>query len=382
MIDFSGYTQAAIQEDMLSQVPDTIDTRQGSFIQTAIGPAAWYIEGLYMILSQVQQNAYASTAVGDALDLVAENQGLHRNPAVAAVREGTFNIAIPAGSQFKTINGADSLIFTSGNLKSSSDGTYIYYLTCDTPGSAGNSYTGPIMPITAIPGLRTATIGTITTVGTDEESDDSLRARYMATFEVEAFGGNIASYRNEILAISGVGAVQVYPAWQGGGTVLCSILGSDLKPALPALVETVQNTICPSEDGGSSPSPSGYGLAPIGAAVTITTGTELTLNITCDIEFVSTLQNGVEVYQSQIEQNIQEYLDSVNVTWGNPLKTQTVSYPVTVYISRIIYAILQISDIVNVTNLQINGSGADLELTETPQLQQVAVLGTVVINGE
>lgn len=40
MIDFSGYTREQIQKEMLSQVPKTIDTRQGSLIQTALGPVA------------------------------------------------------------------------------------------------------------------------------------------------------------------------------------------------------------------------------------------------------------------------------------------------------------------------------------------------------
>ena len=40
MIDFSGYTRAAIQKEMLEQVPAGIDTREGSMIQTAVGPAA------------------------------------------------------------------------------------------------------------------------------------------------------------------------------------------------------------------------------------------------------------------------------------------------------------------------------------------------------
>lgn len=381
-VDLSGYTQQAIQESMLSQVDPDIDTRQGSIIQTALGPVSWYLEGTYLTLNQVQQNSNPETAVGDALDLIVITRGITRKAATPAVRQGTFNVQIPSGSQFKTINGADSLIFTSGDLVSSDDGSYVYQLTCNTPGSAGNNYTGAILPITAISGLTSATIGTVITAGTDEETDTALRARYFATFDVASFGGNIASYRNEILAMDGVGAVQVYPAWNGGGTVLCSILGDDLKPALPATVEAVQNAICPSEGGGSTPSPNGYGLAPIGAAVTITTATELTLNISCDIEFVATLQNGVGVYQSQIEQQIQAYLDEVNATWGNALKSQTVSYPVTVYISRIIYSILQISEIVNVTNVQINGSSGDLTLTETAQLQQVPVLGTVTINGE
>lgn len=382
MIDFSGYTKAQIERDMLAQVDPSLDTRQGSMIQTALGPVAWYLEGLYMALSQIQQNSNPSTAVGETLELLTAARNVNRTQARAAVRRGTFNVEIPTGSQFRTINGADSLVFTSGNLISSSDGSYVYQLTCNTPGSAGNSYTGALLPVTAIAGLTSATIGAVITAGTDEETDDSLRNRYFLSFDTPAFGGNISSYRQTILALDGVGAVQVYPAWDGGGTVLCSILGDDLKLALPATVQEVQNYICPPEDGEASPSPNGYGMAPIGAAVTITTGTELTLDITCNIEFAESVQNGVETYQQEIEQKIQEYIDQVNSDWGNPLISQAVSYPLTVYVSRISYAILQIPAVINVTNVKINGSSADLRLTETAQLQQVAALGEVVINGE
>lgn len=382
MVDLSGYTQKEIEKSMLEQVDPTLDTREGSMIQTALGPVAWSLEGTYMTLGQIQDNSNPVTAVGEALDLIVVTRGISRNPARAAVRQGTFNISIPAGSTFKTINGADSLIFTSGNLVSEEAGNYIYELTCNTPGTGGNSYTGPILPVSAIAGLTSASIGTIITAGTDEETDDALRARYFASFGAQAFGGNIAAYRQAILAINGVGAVQVYPAWKGGGTVLCSILGTDLKSALPAIVKEVQEIICPSEDGGNTPSPKGYGMAPIGAAATITTATELTLNITCNIQFEITVQNGVETYQAAIEQHIEDYLHEVCETWGNPLKSYTVSYPVMVYIARIIYAVLQIPQVVNMTNVLVNGSSEDLILTETAELQQVPVLGTVVINGE
>lgn len=381
MIDLSGYKQKKIEQDMLQKVDPDLDTREGSIIQTAVGPVAWYLEGTYMILNQIQENSNPVTAVGEALDLIVVTRGIARNAARAAVRQGTFNVEIPAGSTFKTINGSDSLIFVSGDLVSH-DADYIYELTCETPGAGGNSYTGPILPVSAIAGLTSASIGAIITAGTDEESDEALRARYFASFGAQDFSGNIASYRNAILAINGVGAVQVYPAWKGGGTVLCSILGTDLKPAIPAVVEEVQKIICPSEDGGETPSPDGYGIAPIGAAVTITTATELTLNITCDIQFEKTVQNGAEIYQKAVEQKIEEYLHEVCETWGSPLKGYRVSYPVMVYIARIIYAVLQIEQVVNLTNVKINGSSEDLTLTETAELQQIPVLGTVVINGE
>lgn len=381
MLDFSGYTRKKIQADMLAKIPNTIDKREGSIIQTAIGPVAWFLEGVFMTLDQLQQNANATTAVGASLDEIAKSRGITRKAAKPAVRQGVFNLAIPSGSQFKTINGVNSLIFTSGAQISVSDGSYVYELTCNTAGEAGNNYTGALLPITAINGLTSANIGVIVTPGTDEETDDALRTRYFATFAIEATGGNIAAYRTAILAINGVGAVQVYPAWNGGGTVLCSILGSDYTPALPALVESVQEAICPLGSDGL-PSSDGFGMANIGAAVTITTATPVTLDIVCDIEFVSSVTNGVETYQSQIEETIQNYITSVNATWGDPVQSYTISYPLTVYRSRIINAILQIEDIVNVTNVTINGTEADFVFTETPQFQQVAELGTVVINGE
>lgn len=380
MINFSRYTQKNIQEEMLKQVPDTIDKRQGSIIQTAIGPVAWQLEGTYLTMDQVQRNAYAETAVGRYLEYITAERNIIRKAATAAIRQGIFDVEIPEGSTFKTINGAKSTIFASGPLISSEVGSYMYQLTCTTPGMIGNAYAGNILPITVISGLSSAVIGEILVPGSDEEDDESLRARFFESFSVAPFGGNIASYRNEILAVAGVGAVQVYPAWQGGGTVLCSILSDELKPAESGLVAQIQNIICPPEEGESTPSSNGYGMAPIGAVATITTATNLTLNIACKVQFLATVQNGVATYQTQIEEKIQEYLTSVCKTWGNALKKQKVEYVVAVYSSRISAAILTIPNIVNVTDVLINGVAGDLILTESPELQQIPSLGTVTIN--
>lgn len=176
-----------------------------------------------------------------------------------------------------------------------------------------------------------------------------------------------------------MGAVQVYPIWKGGGTVLCSILNSDLKPAETELIKQVQELVCPPEDGGSEPSENGYGIAPIGAQVTIGTAEELILNFSCEIQFSAGTE--ASAYQSQVEEKIQEYIQGVCEEWGAPLKTRKVEYPVAVYIARIIAAILTIPEAVNVSNVMINGSGKDLILTETAELQQIPKLGKVEING-
>ena len=97
---------------------------------------------------------------------------------------------------------------------------------------------------------------------------------------------------------------------------------------------------------------------------------------------MESMLNGVETYRDQIRQKIQEYLDTICKSWGDALKAHQITYAVTVYVSRIIYSILTIQDVVNVSNVKINGAAGDLQLTESAALQQVPVLGTVVINGE
>ena len=177
--------------------------------------------------------------------------------------------------------------------------------------------------------------------------------------------------------------MQVYPAniYQGGGTCLCSIVNSDYQPASSALVQTVQNIICPADDSDPyTPSSNGYGIAPIGAAVTITSATQLTVNVSADIVFNASVEDGVSTYGDEIRAAIAAYLTSVAKTWGDPLVGRTISYPVTVYASRVSYAILSVPEVVSVSNLTLNGASADLHLTESAVLQQIPVLGEVTLN--
>lgn len=384
MIDFStGYSYREILDAMLDQVDSGLDKREGSLIQTALGPLAWYLEGLALTLSNVQKAAYAETAEGEDLDLLAATRGLTRRAAVAAVRQGTFNVAIPDGSLFRTVNGDSSVLFMSGEQISTSGGLYVYRMTCQTPGVIGNSYSGNITPVTAIAGLTTAVLGTIIIEGADQESDNALRARYVASFDTAPYGGNISEYRQAILSIPGVGAVQVYPAnqYNGGGTCLCSIINADFGPASSALVKTVQDIICPPEDGETAPSPNGYGIAPIGAAVDIVSATAITINVSCRIIFTSGVEDGLVSYGDEIRAAVADYIHSVAEDWGKALVSNRITYPVTVYASRIIYAILTIPEVASVADLTINGAAGDLALTETAALQQVPALGEVTLNG-
>lgn len=371
MIDLSQQTYRNILQAMLDQVPDEYDKRDTSPIPTALGPAAYTFEGFYLSLNQVQQAAFVQTAVGQSLDYLAAIANVTRDQASPAVRLGIFNTSVPLGSRFSTINGENSINFS---VTAATDTANQYQLTAETPGAIGNEYTGAILPITAIPGLTSAQITDILIPGEDTETDDALRARLIEALNVRPFGGNIASYRQNILAVDGVGGVQVYPTWNGGGTVKCSILGADFQPASEELVENVQNAVDPPPNQGL-----GLGLAPIGAQVTITAPTEVTVNVSATLA----LSPGYEIgqVQSAVEAAIEAYLLTVRQGWGTNTSATDVAYAADVYVARITAAIVGVTGVVNATNVQLNGGASDLTLTETGTTQQVPVMGTVTLSG-
>ena len=375
MIDFSTQTYANLRAAMLAQIPATFDLRDTAPIPTAISPAAYALAGFYLTLNQVQQQAFIQTAVGDSLDMLAPLGGISRYPESAAVRLGVFNVSVPIGSRFSTINGSASINFTAtatATVEDPQEGSFYFQLTAETPGAIGNEYTGAIVPITTIPGLTSAQITDILVPGDDVEPDSDLRSRLIDALNNHPFGGNIAAYRTEILAIDGVGAVQVYPTWNGGGTVKCSILGSDFLPASPQLVQNVQTAIDPPTQG------LGLGMAPIGAQVTIVAPTELTVNISATL----TLSAGYSIpqIQSAVETAIEAYMLTVRQSWGNNVGTTNVEYAADVYVARVIAAILTVPGVVNATSVQLNGGTSDLILTETGTAQQVPVTGTVTLS--
>ena len=374
MIDFTSQTYANILAAMLQQVPNIYDKRDGSPIMTALGPAAYALEEYYLSLNQVQQSAFIQTSVGSDLDMLAIIAGLTRYQASDAVRLGIFNISVPIGSRFSTINGSNSVNFIVTQPTTGADEDSFYYeLTAETPGTIGNDYSGAILPINTIPGLTSAQITDILVPGDDTETDTAFRERIIEALNERPFGGNIASYKQFVPSIDGVGSVQVYPTWNGGGTVKLSILGSDWLPASPTLIEDVQNAVDPPPNQGL-----GLGMAPIGAQVTVVAPTTVTVNVSATLTLVAGYQIGQ--VQQPIQDAIDNYLLSIRQEWDTNTSQVTVDYNADVYLSRITAAIVGVTGVANATNVQLNGGTSDLILTETGATQEVPVLGTVTLN--
>lgn len=367
LIDLSSKTYQNLLQTMLGQVSNSYDKREGSLIQTSVGAAAYGLEAFYLALDQVQMSAYIPTAVGESLDLLAVIAGLTRYPASAAVRLGKFSQPVPLGARFSTINGANSINFI---VSGTTDNPNEFQLKAETVGIIGNDYTGNILPITYLPGLESAVMDDILIPGDDVETDDDFRQRIINALNEKPFGGNVAAYREFIGGLEGVGGVQVYPTWNGGGTVKCSIIGADFEPASELLVKTVQNAVDPPVNQGL-----GLGMAPIGAKVTIVAPEAFTINVTANLALAA----GYEIGQVQkpVEDAIAAYLLQVRKGWAAPTVPGGVQYQADVYLAQVIAAIIQVPGVVNATNVQMNGQAQDVILTQTGTVQQVPKEGTV-----
>lgn len=373
MIDLSKYSYDSILNSMLEKVPNTIDKRPGSFIRTALAPIASIIFSGYFTMDIIQKYTFVSFAPSTFLDYRTAERGLSRKQATPAVRRVYFNIEIPQGTRFSTINGSSSVNFTVGDFIKKIDDYYYYQASCETLGIIGNGYTGPLQSITYINGLNVAQMDEILIPGAEIEDDESLRERYYDSLREKAFGGNIAAYREEILKMEGVGAVQVWPFWKGGGTVLCIILTTEFALASKQLIEKVQINICPPIEDETRPSELGVGFAPIGASVTIATATEYKVNISFNV-----LIKVEAVYETVVEKcraSIEDYLLGLRKKWDEKTINKDIIYKCNILYAQVLAALIGSEGVLNITGLLINGNNTDIYLTQSREMQELPFLG-------
>ncbi len=106
-----------------------------------------------------------------------------------------------------------------------------YTVECEVAGVLGNQSYGNLLPIDYVQGLARAELAEILIPGAEAESDEALRARYLARVQTPSSGGNVSDYKNWALEVSGVGAVKVNPLWNGPGTVKVVLVDAEKKTA-------------------------------------------------------------------------------------------------------------------------------------------------------
>lgn len=367
-------TYSKIIQDTLKRVQDDVDKRQGSVVFDMLAPSVAVAAQLYVDLMLYYQNTYLLTATGKGLDDIGGNYDIQRLQSTYSVRKGIFKFddgrpyPIEIGTRFSTETTENNPIFYKV-IKKITDGEY--ELQCEIIGTIGNDYVGFLLPVTNIPQLGSAYIDTVLIPARNTENDNAFRERILEWLNNKPFGGNIAHYRQWALEFAGIGAVQVYPVWNGGGTVKLSVVDPQYSPVSQEFIEIVKEYFDPTEHTGE-----GLGVAPIDHRVTIVTPSEIKINVAAKI--VTRDSTPASWLTEKATEVIKEYIDSVRESWGYGGTTNT--YIVAVYISKIIARLDDLENVLNVESVTINGQSRDLILQNNSILQQIPSLGSVTIN--
>lgn len=373
------FTYEYLMSLALAEVPDDRDKREGSIIYDALAPCCMRLSAFVLLLREFYQQTYAVTATGEDLDNRVAEQGLSRYPATYAVKKVTLAgkdgnpVIIPLGSRFSTVSDTAPVNYKITAIYQE-DGVVVpgsYEATCEEYGTIGNEYFGNLVNITFIQGVASATMSTTLVPARNEETDDELRERYFESLNQKAFGGNIADYKRDLAELFGVGAVQVYPVWNGGGTVKLSIVDPSYNPCSPEFVATVQEAIDPENAQGQTGD--GIGLAPIGHKVTVVTPTEVIIDVSAKV----TLKAGYSLGQVEepITNALADYIQSLKQTWA--VGTNLNTYNCDVFIAQVTATIIAVPGVANVTNVLVNGEPNDIFLLQNGTVQQLPKLGEV-----
>ena len=361
---------------MLDNVPDDIDQREGSVIYDALAPAAMVMAQQSLARANIIKQTYIKTAQGQFLDYRAAEHGTTRYAATQTEVKAKFldsdgnpinNVQI--GDQFASI-GETPIFYTVQKINDDLTGE----LTADDPGTVANSYIGQVLPVTSNDSLSWAEITEIVAPARDEETDDHLRDRLLRADDWIAYGGNITDYLAMLSKINEVGAGQVYPVWNGAGTVKLVIVDNNLMPASADLVKKVKNIIDPTDNESQ-----GYGLAPIDHQVTVVAPTPLTVNIAATVSIDGT--HGVDLVKAEIKAAIGQYFKSLRGNWNTINPETGRGYAQTIYRSKILSQIMMVDGVVNATVPTLNESDQDITLVFNNQTSQLPVLGEVVLDG-
>lgn len=360
---YENQTFENILQRTLDRVGADVDKREGSVIMNAIAPVSAEHANIYILLEGIITDGYADTATREYLIKRCKERGIEPYAATYAVLKGKFNMEIPIGSRFNLdeLNYA-AIEFIEKKEEGEGDerATYYYYqMRCETVGTEGNKYFGELSSIEYIHKDLEGSLVELLIPAEDEEDTESLRNRYLTSFNTHAFGGNKQDYKEKTDALDGVGGTVVIPVWDGGGTVKLIIINSDFNPASPELVKAVQEAIDPDPRG------TGIGLAPIGHIVTVVSADRLDISVACTV----TTNEGYSAssLKPQIQEVIEAYMLEMRKAWENG--------GLIVRISQIENRILGIEGIIDVQGTTVNGGTSNLvlDVSQIPMLKSVEV---------
>jgi uncharacterized phage protein gp47/JayE len=302
------------------------------------------------ILEAIYYAPYFDTATAANLDALVAQFGFVRLPATIATGTVTFtcavapsvNVTIPAGTQISTVSG---LIFTTNTAATIPAGhtSVSVAVTAQQPGSLWNVAANSIITFVApVSGVDYVTNPSVTSGGTNMESDTALRVR-VVNYAPGARGTSLA-IQNAVMAVPGVTASYVSED-TSGHTITATVQGGLDAALLAALAAT----------------------RPCGIAASLVRPTNQTMTVTI------TVTHQAAYLQATVLANIQTALSTY---FGSLLIASPIIY------SAVANAIMQAPGVAAITALSITGKSQTLSTfgsSITLLNSEVPVAGTHVI---
>lgn len=347
---YEQQTKGAILQRMLDASPADLDKRQGSVTYDLLSPAAIELAHAYIELDNVLKFGFAGPQQpSEFLDLRAAEFGLARRPSVKAEGElrfkGDDHIVIPRGTAVSTED-EDPVVFVTVDEATIKQGSAVVKAAAAVGGRSGNVAAGRITLVRGnLSGVLTVTNPLPFVNGADTESDESLLGRYFDRVRRPATSGNAWHYREWALEVPGVGDVKVFPVWNGGGTVKLSVLSDDKRAPVPTIIERVRAAV---EE-----------RRPVGAQVTVSPAVEVKIDVSAAIKLMPGAV--LEDVRTKFQRQLAAFLA------GLAFHQTLVPY------NRVFGLLLDVEEVLDFSQLTINGTSGNLELAE----EQVAVAGMV-----
>lgn len=174
--------------------------------------------------------------------------------------------------------------------------------------------------------------------GTERETDEEFRERFVIYQSDKATSGNVADYMQWAMSVDGVKDARVYPLWNGNGTVKIVIFGDGNTSVDEEILQNCKDYIDIKK--------------PIGADATVVTPTSLTVNISASVS----LAEG-----SSIDEVKEEFTNLVNDYFKDAGKT-------IIYI-KVMGLLANIDAVTDIENLTLNGQTENISVED----DQIAV---------
>lgn len=347
-------TENIIKNRMINNIPSDIDSSEGSLIYDVISPTSAELNQAYINLDGALNMVFAQSAATNGysaqLELRCGEFGVTRKAGTLATGQVTFTgidttvikqgtvIQTPGGLQYETIASATiSAGIATVNIQSV---------------NIGLNYNVPSNTIIQIPTAISGITGVInespTVGGADNEADIALLQRLLVQVQTPATSGNAAHYVQWAMQVNGIGLAQVFPLWNGAGTVKVCAVDSNMQPLTSTLLTALSNYI--------------ESQRPIGALVTYESAIALPINISVNV-VRDTAYTEAQVLTA-LTTSIINYLKGIYS------KQNYVSYAV---IGSLIVAAPGVTDY---NTLTVNGGTVNVSITS----EQVAIQGTITIN--